>query len=329
MNKNRASFTAADAMPVKLLQNHKLVESIVKNKTIPPLHVQLIPTNRCNLKCSFCSCDNEDRSIEMSKIQAVEIARQLKALGTEGITITGGGEPLLWPHLSTLLIALKAFNMKSGLVTNGVLLQRLDAKSLNNLTWCRISQGDAREKWSQRFLDRLSGIIESAPDVGWAFSYVVSNKPDLEKIVNLLKFADNHNFTHVRLVSDLLCTDQIPMDDLRFKLIEITEKMKTPVIFQDRKEPEKGHNCRVCYLRPVITPDSKVYACCGAQYALAKPTLNFPPELCLGNVSQLPKIIAKSSEPFEGAKLCEYCYYGNYNRTLDMLMTDTMHKEFI
>lgn len=298
MNSNRASFTAADAIPVKLLQNHNLVKNIVQNKIIPPLHVQLIPTNRCNLKCSFCSCSNENRNIEMTKEQAVNIAFELKKLDTEGVTVTGGGEPLLWPYLPDLLIQLSALGIKTGLVTNGVLLSKQNPEILNHLTWCRISQGDTREKWAPRFLDRLSGIINQTPNVGWAFSYVVSEFPDYNKIMKFIHFANDHEFTHVRLVADLLCTDKIPMNEVKYNIGNLIRDMdiKVPVIFQDRNKPEKGENCRVCYLRPVITPDMKVYACCGAQYAMEKPTLNFPPELCLGDVSQLPEIIAKSSE---------------------------------
>lgn len=329
MNSNRASFTAADAMPVKLLQNSKLIKSIVADKIIPPLHVQLIPTNKCNLKCSFCSCENEDRSIEMSTADLTNTFIVLSKLGTEGVTITGGGEPLLHGGLGFLINAAYDYSIKVGLVTNGLLLSKLPSETINKVTWCRISQGDMREKWGKLILDRLSNTIKSAPDVGWAFSYVVSETTDVEKIKSFLKFADDHNFTHVRLVADLLCTDKIPMSDLEKELSGFINDLKVPVIFQDRKKPEKGHDCRVCYLRPVITPDSKVYACCGAQYAMKTPTLNFPKELCLGEVSQLPEIIAKSSEPFEGAKHCEYCYYGNYNRTLDMLMASTEHREFI
>lgn len=325
MNSNRASFTAADTMPVKLLQNHKLIESITQRRIIPPLHVQLIPTNKCNLKCSFCSCERDDRSGEMDAEEMARLIYNLKKIKTEGITITGGGEPLLYPHIQDLINRMWFHEIKIGLVTNGLLLSKIIPIILNMLTWCRISQGDTRENWSQRFFDRLSGVINNAPDVGWAFSYVVSLNPNIEKIKRFIEFADENNFTHIRLVADLLQPDKVNMDKLR----EEIKSQTVPVIFQDRNKPEKGENCRVCYLRPVITPDMKVYACCGAQYALKKPTLNFPPELCLGDVSQLPEIIAKSSEPFEGAKHCQYCYYGNYNRTLDMLMTNTQHREFI
>ena len=329
MNSSRASFTAADTMPVKLLQHPELIRSITEDRVIPPLHVQLIPTNKCNLNCSFCSCAAENRSEEMTWVQAEEVVLLLQDQRTEGVTITGGGEPLLYPHLTQLIKKLDTADIKMGLVTNGVLLPKQDAGILNKLTWCRISQGDAREQWSTSFYKSLKTIIKEAPGVDWAFSYVVSNKPNIPRIKELLAFADEQGFTHVRLVADLLCTDQIPMESLQHALTLTVEKMATPVIFQDRKQPEKGANCRVCYLRPVITPNMRVYACCGAQYALETPTKDFPSELCLGKVKHLPDIIAKSSEPFEGAKHCAHCYYGNYNRALDMLMTSIVHKEFI
>ena len=329
MNSSRASFTAADTMPIKLMQHPELIRSITEDRIILPLHVQLIPTNKCNLACSFCSCAAENRSEEMTPKQIDEVILMLSDLRTEGVTITGGGEPLLFPYLSGLIKTLNRNGIKIGLVTNGVLLSKQDTMVLNKLTWCRISQGDAREQWSPGFYKSLKNVVEEAPDVDWAFSYVVSNKPNIPKIKELLAFADGQGFTHVRLVADLLCTDQIPMEELQRTVSTTVEKMTTPVIFQDRKQPEKGSNCRVCYLRPVITPNMRVYACCGAQYALETPTKDFPSELCLGKVKHLPDIIARSSGPFEGAKHCAHCYYGSYNRALDTLFTPTVHKEFI
>ena len=254
MNSNRASFTAADTMPVKLLQHSELIRSITEDRVIPPLHVQLIPTNKCNLNCSFCSCAGENRSEEMTWGQAEEVIMLLQDQRTEGVTITGGGEPLLYPHLNQLIKKLDTADIKAGLVTNGVLLPKQDTSTLNRLTWCRISQGDAREQWSPGFYKSLKKVVEGASNVDWAFSYVVSNKPNIPKIQELLAFADEQGFTHVRLVADLLCTEQIPMEELQQVLAKVVEKMGTPVIFQDRKQPEKGSNCRVCYLRPVITP---------------------------------------------------------------------------
>lgn len=330
MNTAKASFTAADSFPVKLLQNVTVVRNIVEQKIVPPAHVQIIPTNKCNLSCSFCSCAEEDRSLEMTRSEAQLVVATLASELTYGVTITGGGEPLLYPHLGYLLELLHFEGIKSGMVTNGLLLPKAETRYLKYLTWCRISQGDDREEWSEEFQQRLAVAIKSTPNVDWALSYVVSPEPNVDKILQLVNFASALGFTHVRLVSDLLKPDQVPMGWLKMELSPLLDRMPVPVIFQSRQEPEKGKDCYICYLKPVITPDMKVYACCGAQYALAKPSKKFPEELCLGSVDDLHQIIKQDShKPFSGAKHCVTCYYGNYNRIIKALMSDTKHQEFI
>ena len=97
-----------------------------------------------------------------------------------------------------------------------------------------------------------------------------------------------------------------------------------------RDRPEAGGECYICYLKPVVTPDMKVYACCGTQYALRVPTKNFPPELCLGDIHEFSRMIREGDvKPFVGARHCVRCYYGNYNRTLAMLLSDVQHAEFV
>lgn len=325
-NKNSvASFTAADNYPIKLFQNHRIIKSIVEDKIVPLAHVQLIPTNKCNLHCSFCSCSADDRDSEMSLEKLTETITVLKLMEVEAVTITGGGEPLLYPSIYSLIDLLHLNGIKIGLVTNGLLLPKQPDEMLQKITWCRISQGDDREDWSDGILKRLESKFTANKSVDWAFSYVVSKTPNYEKIQWLYNFANQNNFTHMRLVADLLEPLQVPMLNLRAQI----KSANTPLIFQERTDPEHGHNCRVCYLRPVITPDQKVYACCGAQYAFETPSRNFPESLCLGDVKQLPEIIKNSSEPFPGGEKCTRCYYGNYNRTLDMLFTELNHKEFV
>jgi len=329
MQDDKASFTAADAFPVKLLQNSKLVKSIVEDRIIPPLHVQFIPTNKCNLKCSFCSCSEEDRTKEMTLTQMRETIAILDRSGMESVTITGGGDPLCYPYFDDMIDAFKCRAISMGLVTNGILLPTISPKTLNRIKWCRISHGDDRlfpfdYRW------KLTSIMEKADKVDWAFSYVVSPKPNFPQILELIYLADAIGCTHVRLVADLLCPQDVPMANLKERLLPHLKDITMPVIFQERNVPEHGGNCRICYLKPVVTPDLKVYACCGAQYALDPPSKSFPKELCLGTVDEFPQIIKEhSSEPFKGGELCSCCYYGAYNRALEMLLSKVQHKEFV
>lgn len=326
----KTSYTAADSFPVKLFQNPELIRQIVTEGFIPPAHVQLIPTNRCNLTCSFCSCAEEDRSLEMNKEQLQRVISVLHPRLTRSVTITGGGEPLLYPYFYYMVQMLRDRHIKMGLVTNGVLLDKQSPEYLNKLTWCRISHGDDREELEPEYLAGFANMVKKCPDVDWAFSYVVGQWPKVEQIRDLILFANLHKFTHVRLVADLLQPEDVPMAWLQQELSGLLDHIDIPVIFQARKSPEKGKDCRICYLKPVLAPDMKIYACCGAQYALKEPSMKFPQELCLGEIKDLPDIIKQQSlKPFEGAEHCVKCYYGEYNRALGMLLSNTQHKEFV
>lgn len=330
MKDYRSSFTSADALPVKLLQDHDLIQHITNTGSIPPAHVQLIPTNKCNLKCAFCSCAQEDRSKEMGMLEMLECLKTLRNLGTKSLTITGGGEPLLYPFLGTLLEVAEASDMATGLVTNGLLLGSIDPEMLNRLTWCRISHGDDRKPFDANDEGELMSIVSCAHKVDWAFSYVLSDRPNVRQLADVIILGNELGFTHVRVVADLLNPDRVPMEAVKAQLQDILGTVSIPVIFQGRDIPEVGHECRICYLKPVIAPDLKVYACCGVQYALDTPSLSLPEELCLGSLQDMAaRAVTGNQKPFPGAQNCVRCYYGAYNRVLGALVSDTVHKEFL
>lgn len=321
------SYTSADSIPYKLLQDHKTIASIVRTKSIPPRHVQFIPTNKCNLNCSFCSCSNENRSQEMPLRDMVRAVDLLAAHGTVGMTITGGGEPMMYPHLQNLLEFAYWKEIKTGLVTNGLLLHPNKAFSLNTLSWCRISYGDDRDEFSKEHVADLLQLVALTRHIGWAISYVVSKNPNMERIKQAIALAAALKATHIRFVADLLCADQVPMQEVEKELESYLELCTVPVIFQARSKPEKEQDCYICYLKPVVAPDLKVYACCGVQYALPTPTRNLPKQLCLGSIWNFAS--SRRNKPFPGAKACVTCYYGAYNRMLKGLLTEIDHKEFV
>ena len=46
------SYTAADNLPIKLIRDETVRKGIEQGKILP-IHPQVIPTNKCNMKCSF------------------------------------------------------------------------------------------------------------------------------------------------------------------------------------------------------------------------------------------------------------------------------------
>lgn len=317
MDTLNASYTSASSLPVKLITNPRLISS-AKNHRIIPWHVQLNPTNKCQLHCSFCSCKNRDTSLELSLAKAKKIVGDFVRLGTRAVTITGGGEPLMWPGISKFLTWLDEIGIESGLVTNGLGLKYHAPDVINLLSWCRISVSDeARLK-----LDSLSKMISDSPDVDWALSYVVTSNFNPMYFRDVLAFASMHDLSHVRVVSDILdplvVLKQSTAADLDF----------SRVIFQGRKQHGQGSwRCLISLLKPNIGPDGRVYPCCGIQYAVNPPSLDYDPKDSMGNDIEL---IWKNQMSFDGSK-CVRCYYAEYNNELNVCYDHKLlkHSNFV
>lgn len=321
----KSSFTAADSIPVKVLLDGDLRLAAAGGRIIP-IHAQLIPTNKCNLSCPFCSCSERDKALEMPPGLAAEMVERLVRAGTKAVTITGGGEPLLYPHLDALTASLSVAGVKIGLVTNGLLLHTVPKRVIDRLTWCRISNGDDRTMRAV-YQGRLDWVVGESPSVDWAFSHVVSSNPNEAEIIRIVEFANHHRFTHVRLVADLFHPGDIPMEKLRENLRAVKVD-DSRVIYQGRKHPSPGGPCFIGFLKPLIDPLGFIYACCGVQYALERPSRDLPKELCLGHITELDSILDRSAVPLDGS-ICVRCYYQNYNSLLSTMLKGVAHPEFL
>ncbi len=321
---NKESYTAASTFPSKLLH-----QKVIKNGKIIPLHLQLSPTNACNLNCDFCSCSDRDKKKQLSLEQIAKIVDLCEDRGTSAITITGGGEPLMHPQINEIItygVKRSSSNhyhkpIEIGLVTNGILLDKLN--NHNNLTWCRISSDDNRSPTYDKIEQAL--LINSQTD--WAFSHVITKNPNYKIIKELIEFANENNFTHVRLVSDLCDLDNAPnMEKVRGKLNRLGID-DSKVIYQGRKEYTKGvKNCYISLLKPIIAPEG-VFPCCGVQYAIHGQPRDMIDELKMGDLKDLPEIL-DDQKYFCGSK-CITCYYSQYNDTLSKLLNKPKHINFV
>lgn len=320
---NRSSYTAANAFPYKLFKDLDLLESMYYDYKIIPRHVQLSPTNNCNLKCSFCSCDDRDRKLEWSFDDVVSIVNMLTELGTTGVTITGGGEPLLFKYTYELITRLTDAGIKVGLVTNGT--RGIANDIFRKLTWCRISFSDERT-FDEEFYNNMILLRESSVDM--AFSYVLTTKPNYDNLAMIVRFANDHDFTHVRVVSDILdygASHNISMarHELMFKGVS-----DALVIYQERCSFIPGvKDCLISLLKPMIYSDGYIYPCCGAQYALFDEKQKMPSRMRMGHYTELPDII-NNQRHFDGS-ICNFCYYRQYNDALKNIIEPIAHEEFI
>jgi MoaA/NifB/PqqE/SkfB family radical SAM enzyme len=327
MDNRQASYTAASVLPAKLVTNTELISEIQETKKIRPIHIQLNPTNVCNLDCPFCSCANRKKTEQLSYEYIMEIMKKAKDVGCESITITGGGEPTTHPDIEKIIQDTNKLGIEIGLVTNGTLLEKLSSDCLDCITWIRISSGDHRE-FTLKYKNSLENAVSKGRNVDWAFSHVITKKPNYETLRKIIKFANDHVFTHVRIVTDLLDLEKVPsMEEVRHNL-RMLGTDDNLVIYQGRKKYERGtKRCLISLLKPVITPDGKIVACCGWQYRKYPPSKDYDTNDALCDAIDIDKLYEDQAH-FDGSS-CSRCYYMDYNRALEILLSDMKHREFV
>lgn len=303
-----------------------------------PIHVQLNPTNKCVFSCSFCSCSSRDKSLELDFTECTDAMSVAKAYGCKSVTITGGGEPLLYRYFSEMVDELRRMKVDVGLVTNGALMDKVDLSVLDKLTWIRISASDELKTQMKRYgkdvdswFMNIGKAVKTTRRVDWSFSFVLTQESDFMFLVRLVNFANRYNFTHIRVVNDILnvekLTQAMAMTKHYFRSNHFDDHR---VIYQDRATWTKGSNpCYISLLKPVIGADGYIYPCCGAQYALADPARDYEKTMRMANISDVSfENLFQGQQFFDGSK-CVKCYYSGYNDMLRVLMNGLQHVNFV
>jgi len=109
-------------------------------ETIPPITIELHPSNVCNHKCYYCFAEKQKDGRLMTTEDAFKIINRLVALETKGLILSGGGEPTLHPDIDKIILYAKKKGLEIGLITNGsALSKKLQEVILDCCTWVRFS----------------------------------------------------------------------------------------------------------------------------------------------------------------------------------------------
>lgn len=85
-----------------------------------PLFVNIEPTHRCNLACTFCDKHEGD---QMKTEDGLRLLEELAALGTVSVCFDGG-EPLSHPGIGKLVQKGRSLGLAVSISTNGILIPR-------------------------------------------------------------------------------------------------------------------------------------------------------------------------------------------------------------
>ncbi len=133
---------------LKIFHYKNKLDSLLTNDILPPIHVRIKPTNRCNHNCWYCAYrqDNLQLGRDMKQTDSIpkekilEIIDDLDEMEIEAITFSGGGEPLCYPYILDAIYKLITTPVKFALLTNGSKLRGEVADVIRQRgTWVRVS----------------------------------------------------------------------------------------------------------------------------------------------------------------------------------------------
>lgn len=176
--------------------------------------VEMDLTNRCQLKCKFCTFKYIDDRSDIDTEKAEKAIFDMAKMGVKAINFTGGGEPTLHKDFNRIVLFAKRCGLDVGLFTNGFNLSigACDA-ILSSCHWVRISvdasdnsefenikcvkNGFSKVEDSIRLLLDRKAVLNSKTDIG--VGYVIT-QDNYNHIYDFAKYFLKEDFRGLKYI---------------------------------------------------------------------------------------------------------------------------------
>ncbi|MBV8073960.1 MAG: radical SAM protein [Candidatus Eremiobacteraeota bacterium] len=260
----------------------------------PPVHIRIKPTNACNQSCWYCAYRVEHLSLgsemeirdKIPREKMLEIAGDVVAMGVRAVTFSGGGEPLVYPHLAETVRTLGQGGVAVGCLTNGAALRGEAAEALGAYaTWVRVSidaWDDASYARSRRVragtfdrvLANIEAFVESTQRCALGISFIVTHE-NASHVAEFCRLAYALGARHVKLSACVVGNDaeanrayHAPIEAMVGAQIAAVRELEGPaftILDHYHAMParfERGYDsCPMLQILTVIGADLNVYTC--------------------------------------------------------------------
>lgn len=268
-----------------------------KKENVYPKIVELDPTSFCMFDCPDCINSNlirkEHNCLQFTYEELEKLIYELHELGVLGIIFIGGGEPLMHKDFSKILYLCKKLNIKIGITTNGLLIDKHMEAIAKFADWTRVSMDAGNPKTfnvvrPNRIKNSFNIICKNISTLskikngklGYSFLLIenkklnYSNVSDLFQAAELAKNLGCDYFEYKPMVDEnhflVKYSDEFmnELDNIT-KKISLLEDEKFKIIYPQSMNQYKEKNlvqykkhkmCPVTYLRTLITPYG-IYPC--------------------------------------------------------------------
>lgn len=256
---NLDQYTSTGA---KYFKHPEMINSL-RNGIGRPQSLQVALTNRCNLKCVFCSVAERELKQEWNYLELCKAIQSFKKVGIHTIEFSGGGEPTIHPEFNAITQFSKGLGLQLGLITNGLRLNEIPDHIIKSYNWIRISMVALDY---QEMID----LPDKFPDnVTIGMSYVVGQKEyqgkrtywenDFEQLKKIGEYAKRYNVKFIRIVPECFA-DSYEMNILHEYYQSICNELGPPFMFQPKRQKQAEH-CWMDAVKPWLHVDGYVYPC--------------------------------------------------------------------
>lgn len=283
--------------PYKIVHHQDKLNQIKKGLQPNPLQVQIVPTNFCCQRCSFCAYRlkdylsnekfNEKEMLHYEKI--IETLECLKEMNINAVQYTGGGEPLCHPRIYDIFKHTIDNNIELALVSNGMLLSEKLCELLSDSSWVRISMDSctpemysflrnvSRDKFNVT-VNNIRTLIKYRKNAKIGIGFVVE-KENYKQIYEAAKFFKDLGVDNFRISAaftpfgyEYFSNFKDEAKELAIKASELTSHEFTVFnLFNDRVRDnfEGVQDYDKCYIKDLLAyigADYNVYTCCTLAY---------------------------------------------------------------
>ncbi|NCQ52066.1 radical SAM protein [archaeon] len=307
----------------KLLQHTDVLYSIQYNKKFKPITVQLCPTNKCDLSCSYCSVSNRIKNSEIPFDTIKQGLNDFVKLGAKSLEISGGGNPLLYPEINKIILYAHKLGLEIGIITNSTKPHKyLSQESIKIIKWIRVSLSaiDYHKNYD----------LNKIPTKKLALSYIINDKTTYENIHDISLISKKYDVKFVRLAADCTGDDSLFVKQKWNRFINSENNSKL-FIKEINDNYHAYQHCYVGMIRPYWVPEG-VFIC--SSHVLE--ALNYNEKYKLCDVKNILDFYQKANYNVSIGKLpycidtekCFHCYYYNNNKILHTVVSDLPDKNF-
>jgi len=241
----------------KLLNYPDRLQAFWNGDPVIPITLDIQPSNKCNQHCKYCTAKHNE--VIMTENMLLDILKQASELGVEGISVCGGGEPLLG-HI-------ELFNKTSipcGLITNGAV--KVSSDIFDYFQWVKFSIDSV----SPNIYESIRGVplpiclfenITSSTRQTYTGVQAIVTEENRSNLVSLAKWAKRQNVNYLQIRPDENNrTIWISNQEQEVIKMQETEKFKV-IIRQDRAEYSMPPKCVFGNFHMSITVEGECWIC--------------------------------------------------------------------